>query len=182
MLPSVASKNLSYRATILDKKQLISYNTVILLQEDRVPTIRIDGEVYAWLQLQARPFEDTPNSVLRRVAGLDLPKEERKGIAVKDQSLIRESDHAVGPTALSPRLSGKKLKEKWNIPARQVLYHQDGTFYENLREFPGALCDPNGYVLFSSKDEYNSSSYLHIGLKLNIPEGIFRMPGYRRFR
>jgi negative regulator of replication initiation len=36
-----------------------------------MPTIRIDDEVYAWLQSQARPFEDTPNSVLRRIAGLD---------------------------------------------------------------------------------------------------------------
>ena len=35
------------------------------------PTIRIDDEVYAWLQSQARPFEDTPNSVLRRFAGFD---------------------------------------------------------------------------------------------------------------
>lgn len=35
------------------------------------PTIRIDDAVYAWLQEQARPFEDTPNSVLRRIAKLD---------------------------------------------------------------------------------------------------------------
>jgi len=147
-----------------------------------MPTIRIDEEVYTWLQSQARPFEDTPNSVLRRVAGLELPKEERKGVIVKDQNFSRESTQVVAPTALEPRLSGKSLKEKWKIPARQVLYHQDGTFYENLREFPGALCDPSGYVLFSSKDEYNSSSYLHIGLKLNVPEGISRMPGYRRFQ
>jgi len=35
------------------------------------PTIRIDHEVYAWLQGQARPFDDTPNSVLRRLAKLD---------------------------------------------------------------------------------------------------------------
>ena len=34
------------------------------------PTIRIDDEVYTWLQSQARPFEDTPNSVLRRISGL----------------------------------------------------------------------------------------------------------------
>jgi hypothetical protein len=119
-----------------------------------MPTIRIDDEVYTWLQSQARPFEDTPNSVLRRVA--------------------------VGSTASEARLSGKKLKDKWNIPARQVLYHQDGTFYENLRQFPGALCDPHGYVLFSSEDAYNSCSYLHIGLKLNVPEGIYKIPGYRR--
>lgn len=36
-----------------------------------MPTIRIDDEVYAWLQAQARPFEDTPNTVLRRIASLD---------------------------------------------------------------------------------------------------------------
>ena len=39
------------------------------------PTIRIDDEVYAWLQSQARPFEDTPNTVLRRIGGLgDMKK------------------------------------------------------------------------------------------------------------
>lgn len=36
-----------------------------------MPTIRIDEEVYAWLQTKARPFEDTPNTVLRRIAKLD---------------------------------------------------------------------------------------------------------------
>ena len=42
-----------------------------------MPTIRIDDEVYAWLQNLARPFEDTPNSVLRRVAKLtEVPKME----------------------------------------------------------------------------------------------------------
>ncbi len=35
------------------------------------PTVRIDDEVYEWLQKQGKPFEDTPNSVLRRIAGLD---------------------------------------------------------------------------------------------------------------
>jgi hypothetical protein len=35
------------------------------------PTIRIDDDVYKWLQSQAIPFEDNPNSVLRRLAGLD---------------------------------------------------------------------------------------------------------------
>ncbi len=36
------------------------------------PAIRIDDQVYAWLQEQAKPFEDTPNSVLRRIAGLEV--------------------------------------------------------------------------------------------------------------
>lgn len=41
-------------------------------------TIRIDNEVYEWLQRMARPFEDTPNSVLRRVAGLESLQVEAK--------------------------------------------------------------------------------------------------------
>lgn len=36
-----------------------------------MPTIRVDDDVWDWLKSQAQPFEDTPNSVLRRVAGLD---------------------------------------------------------------------------------------------------------------
>jgi Mrr restriction endonuclease-like protein len=36
-----------------------------------MPTIRVDDEVWGWLKSQAQPFEDTPNSVLRRVAGLN---------------------------------------------------------------------------------------------------------------
>ena len=36
-----------------------------------MPVIRIDDEVWQWLQSRAQPLVDNPNSVLRRVAGLD---------------------------------------------------------------------------------------------------------------
>jgi hypothetical protein len=36
-----------------------------------VSTIEIDDEVYQWLKDRAEPFIDTPNSVLRRLAGID---------------------------------------------------------------------------------------------------------------
>ncbi len=39
-----------------------------------MPAIRIDDEVYALLQKDAQPFEDTPNSVLRRKLGLEKQK------------------------------------------------------------------------------------------------------------
>ena len=35
------------------------------------PSVRVDSEVYATLQKRAEPFVDTPNSVLRRLLGLD---------------------------------------------------------------------------------------------------------------
>ena len=36
-----------------------------------MPSIRIDQEVYSALQKQAEPFIDSPNSVLRRILGLE---------------------------------------------------------------------------------------------------------------
>lgn len=54
-----------------------------------MPTIRIDDEVYEWLQKMARPFEDTPNSVLRRVAGLEgQPEKEEKMVPVRQISKV----------------------------------------------------------------------------------------------
>lgn len=35
------------------------------------PVLRVDEEVWAWLKTHATPLEDTPNSVLRKLAGLD---------------------------------------------------------------------------------------------------------------
>jgi len=35
------------------------------------PSIRVDEEVYGLLQRHAAPFVDTPNSVLRRLLGLE---------------------------------------------------------------------------------------------------------------
>ncbi|HLI18200.1 MAG TPA: winged helix-turn-helix domain-containing protein [Rhodanobacteraceae bacterium] len=40
-----------------------------------MPTIRIDDEVWNWLKKHARPLEDTPNTVLRRLAGLETAPE-----------------------------------------------------------------------------------------------------------
>jgi len=38
-----------------------------------MPTIRIDQDVWTFLQSKAKPFEDSPNDVLRRELGLDSP-------------------------------------------------------------------------------------------------------------
>src|SRR5437879_6345457 len=43
-----------------------------------VPTIRVDEDVFEWLKSQAEPFVDTPNSVIRRVAGLDDAATQRR--------------------------------------------------------------------------------------------------------
>lgn len=76
--------------------------------------------------------------------------------------------------------SGKALNIKWNIGAQHVLYHKGGTWFNVLERFPGALCDPNGYVLFATKSEYELSSHLHIGKHTNVPNGIASLNGYIR--
>ncbi|MEW5836061.1 MAG: winged helix-turn-helix domain-containing protein [Pseudomonadota bacterium] len=45
-----------------------------------MPTIRIDADVYQWLEQQIKGFDDTPNAVLRRVASLDSRGHERREI------------------------------------------------------------------------------------------------------
>ena len=49
--------------------------------------IRIDEEAWAELQQRARPFEDTPNTVLRRVLGLP---EETRGTHNSDKDVMDE--------------------------------------------------------------------------------------------
>ncbi len=44
-----------------------------------MPTVRIDEEVWRELQKRARPFEDSPNDVMREVLGLDAEDQRRSG-------------------------------------------------------------------------------------------------------
>jgi hypothetical protein len=151
------------------------------------PTIRIDEEVYAWLQRNARPFEDTPNSVLRRVAGLvdpnpppstdDSPspvKPVRGRAPGESLKPIRVSGHGRGRIGLD----GKQLNEEWKVGARHALFSRDGTWYENLQRFPGALFDQKGYVLFKTEGEYRKNAHVRVGKKTNVPGGIASIPGY----
>jgi hypothetical protein len=78
--------------------------------------------------------------------------------------------------------SGENLKKMWNIRAIQVRYHKDGIFYMPVDKFPAAFCDPNGYVLFKTKDEYEKSAFLVIGDRVNVRGGIWRIPGYVRVK
>jgi hypothetical protein len=78
--------------------------------------------------------------------------------------------------------SGANLMKQWSIPAFQVRYHKDGTFYMPMDKFPAALCDPNGYILFKTEEEYENSSFIEIGSRVNVRQGISRIPGYKRMR
>ncbi len=158
-----------------------------------MPTIRIDDEVWAWLKGHAQPFEDTPNSVLRRIAQLDPPGD-RSGqlqpttprTATPETPLKPALRRTSGRSRYSGRvysgLSGRQLNEEWKVGASHALFHKDGTYYNHLQYFPGALFDMNGYVRFKTEDEYKKSPYLQHGEQLHVPGGIASMPSYVRMR
>lgn len=78
--------------------------------------------------------------------------------------------------------SGKALNNKWKIGAAQARYHKDGDWYMPLEYFPGVLCDPNGYILFRTEEEYLDSDYLEIGERVHVRGGISRIPGYKKMQ
>ncbi len=158
-----------------------------------MPTIRIDNEVWSWLQGHARPFEDTPNSVLRRFAGLDKPDDgnfAQKRVAPRGSTPANALKSPGRSTVLRSRysgrvysgLTGRQLNDEWKVRASHALFHKDGTYYNHLQYFPGALFDMNGYVLFRSEEEYQKSPHLQHGQQLHVPGGISSMPGYVRMR
>jgi hypothetical protein len=144
-----------------------------------MPIIRVDNDVYAWLKSKAIPFEDSPNSVLRRLARIDA---NNKMVKEKKKSVDKGNEMITNVKAGRQRIRGKFLCELWNVDVKHALYHHDGTFFENLRGFPGALFDYNGYVIFKTEQEYKNSSYLNIGQKLNVIYGISSIPGYKKMR
>jgi len=58
--------------------------------------IRIDDQVWAELQRRARPLEDTPNSVLRRVFGLSEEGPEPGGLDPRVAALLQRVEQLVG--------------------------------------------------------------------------------------
>lgn len=159
------------------------------------PTIRVDEEVYKWLQSQAVPFDDSPNSVLRRIAGLDAPTAttsqgiaaaitERAGAPTEIAAGIINT-RASHPTGVyPPGTRGDVIVEEQKIPVAQGRYAFDGRFYEFPTTFPAALCGPWGYVVVRSGEEMAQSDYFKVSLtkdgamKVNVAGGISSVPGY----
>lgn len=77
-------------------------------------------------------------------------------------------------------LDGKYLNDLWNVSAKHALYREDGRWYHQLNDFPGALFDANGYIIFETKDDYLKSAYLQFQKDLHVPKGISSIPSYIR--
>ena len=137
-----------------------------------MPTIIIDDEVYHWLQSQATPFEDSPNTVLRRIkAGLEA----RSGLNQPETTANSPQSQP------AEKLNASVLIARWGLQVVQGRCHREGRFYENLTAFPGALFDANGYVVFETEDEYRNCEGLSVKAKTNVAKpGIRSLSQYKR--
>lgn len=82
---------------------------------------------------------------------------------------------------MATRTNGAYLNDLWKVGAAHALYIHDGHWYHQLTQFPGALFDRNGYVLFETEQDYRSSPHLSIGKQISIRKpGISAIPGYVR--
>jgi hypothetical protein len=80
-----------------------------------MPVIRVDAQVWSWLKTKAQPFEDTPNSVLRRIAELD------------EQAI--DASPTVGRPARHVerrRLGNKTPQGEYRVPILHILSKQNG--------------------------------------------------------
>ena len=71
-----------------------------------------------------------------------------------------------------------RLNEAWGVGAAQVRYGDDGHWYATLTQFPAALFDAHGYVLFPTEAEYRTSPHLNI----EASKSAFRNPVFPRFQ
>ncbi|MXY38701.1 MAG: hypothetical protein F4027_09820 [Rhodospirillaceae bacterium] len=79
------------------------------------------------------------------------------------------------------KLTGKSLNAKWKVGAMHALYREDGKWYHHLKQFPGALFDFNGYIVFATEQEYEACEHLAHGVELHVNgSGISSIPGYVR--
>ncbi len=76
------------------------------------------------------------------------------------------------------RITGNTLNESWSIGAAQARYSFDGKWYHPLERFPAAFCDPDGYVVFESREDYKRCSQLQLKKDVHAPAGIKSIPGY----
>ena len=77
-------------------------------------------------------------------------------------------------------ITGKFLNELWSIKAKHALYSNDGTWYHQLKRFPGALCDSEGYILFATRTAFEDCVFLRIQQDVGCRGGIQQIPGYVR--
>ncbi len=73
---------------------------------------------------------------------------------------------------------------RWGVTGvEHALYSSWGNWFRDLKKFPGALVDPQGFVLFKTEAEYRACPGLSWGNgkgTVNCTKRIRNLPGYVR--
>lgn len=97
------------------------------------PNIRIDRDVYNFLKKHAEAFVDTPNSVLRRLLGIEVapssPGSERPSVKVKRSKSGFADRSRSGKHARAPRAPAGVLlaEEEYVLPLLSALAERGGS-------------------------------------------------------
>ena len=82
---------------------------------------------------------------------------------------------------------GKQLAASWGLDVKQPLYRRTGDWYHQLKRFPGALLDADGYLIFENEEAFKSCPQLRMGKDpqrnggwVSAPDGVKAIPGYIR--
>ena len=76
-----------------------------------------------------------------------------------------------------PRKAIPLIKE-WGVPCDYGLYSDWGNFYDLPREFPVALLDSKGFVIFTRQEDLLAQGAT-LGKRLNVRARISTLPGYQ---
>ena len=61
-------------------------------------------------------------------------------------------------------MTAKALAEFYNIGVQSAYYHNEGNWYWNLQQFPGAYFDAHGCVVFETEEDYRFCGLLHLSI------------------
>ena len=77
-----------------------------------------------------------------------------------------------------------RINQVLGLGAAHCYFRTDGSWYHQLKQFPGILMDPLGYVQFETEQLYRSNPRIRIDEEkdeVHVLPGIFSLPGYRLF-
>jgi negative regulator of replication initiation len=130
-----------------------------------MPTIRIDDDVWSYLQSKAKPFEDSPNDVLRREFNLGT-SENPRGVRPQETTSAKSSAPFDSMGGKAPEnLNGSRGRQQMDDlkPDKDYTYHRvsgyrlDGTHY-TARSFKDILVGMSDILRSANRGKFDEAA------------------------
>ena len=141
-------------------------------------TIKIDDEVFSFLQTHARPFVDTPNTTLRRLLGLNLnaasqPPSTREADELDLDQLLAESIELYQSRKKAPKANLREMINRGLVREGETVYLVD---YQGKRAGGFEAIISGGQLQFQNKAYSMSNLAKKLLLKLGYKSTEVRGP------